>query len=81
MASVEWKDEFVEGFVNLGLAKGRAEAIDIKISDILKVLVARELRPTKKQLSQVATCTDLATLNRWFDRSLIATTADEVFAD
>jgi hypothetical protein len=78
MATIEWKDDFIEGFVNEGIAKGLVRG---KITDILKLLAGRDLHPTKKQLSQVAACTDLATLDRWFDRCITAPTAAEVFKD
>jgi predicted transposase YdaD len=98
MMTIEWKDDFVEGFVNQGRAEGREEgraegreegrelgitegAISAKIGDLMKVLSSRQLRPTKKQLGQVAQCTDLAKLDRWFERSLTAETAAEVFKD
>ncbi|MGH3295272.1 MAG: hypothetical protein ACRDP7_26100 [Trebonia sp.] len=92
--TIEWKDDFVEGFVNQGRAEGRQEgreegrelgitegAISAKIGALMKVLGSRQLRPTKKQLGQVAQCTDLAKLDRWFERSLTAETAAEVFND
>jgi len=78
MTAIEWKDDFVEGFVNEGLARGLVQA---KVTDLMKVLAVRDLHPTKKQLARVAECTDLATLDRWFDRSLTAASAAEVFAD
>jgi hypothetical protein len=86
MMTIEWKDDFVEGFVNQGREEGRelgiAEgAISAKIGALMKVLSSRQLRPTKKQLGQVAQCTDLAKLDRWFERSLTAETAAEVFKD
>jgi hypothetical protein len=82
MMTIEWKDDFVEGFVNQGRAEGREEgAISAKIGALMKVLGSRQLRPTKKQLGQVAQCTDLAKLDRWFERSLTAETAAEVFRD
>jgi hypothetical protein len=86
MQTTEWTDEFVDGYFNRGREQGRKEgiaetAVGTKMSDLLKVLAARDLHPTKKQLSRVAACTDLATLERWFDRSLTAANAAEVFAD
>jgi hypothetical protein len=78
MDTVDWKHEFTERFYNEGEAKG---AIAAKIADIMKVLGVRDLRPTKKQLARMAACTDLPTLDRWFERSLTAATAAEVFAD
>ncbi len=47
----------------------------------MKVLSARQLRPAKKQLGQVAQCTDLAELDHWFERSLSAESAADVFKD
>jgi hypothetical protein len=94
MATIEWKDDFVESYVTeglekglekglaKGLAKGRAEgAIGVKVADIVKVLSARHLQPTEAQLAQVADCADLDQLGRWFDRALTVDTADEVFKD
>jgi len=78
MATTEWKDDFVESFVAQGEHQGAASA---KVSYILKALAARDLHPTKKQLSRVAECTDVATLDRWFDRCMTAATAAEVFKD
>jgi len=86
MATTEWKSDFVESFVNVGIEKGREQgivegAIRAKAEAILKILDARHLKPTKDQRGQVNAATDLAQLDRWFDRALIAATAAEVFAD
>jgi flagellar biosynthesis/type III secretory pathway protein FliH len=98
MATTEWKNDFVESFVNLGIEKGLEQgreqgleqgrelgmaegAIRAKAEDILKVLDARHLKPTKEQRGQVNAATDLTKLDRWFDRALTAATAAEIFAD
>ena len=90
MATTEWKSDFVESFVNVGIEKGLEQgreqgivegAIRAKAEDILKVLDARLLKPTKEQRGQVNAATDLAQLDRWFDRALTAATAAEIFAD
>lgn len=78
MATAEWKSDFVESFVNVGIEQG---AIRSRAEDILKVLDARNLKPTSVQRELVSTASDLAGLDRWFDRALTAATADEVFAD
>jgi hypothetical protein len=66
----------------LGRAEGIAEgAMRAKADDVLKILDARQLKPTKDQRGQVTAATDLAQLDRWFDRALTAATAAEVFAD
>ena len=94
MATTEWKSDFVESFVNVGIEKGLEQgleqgreqgivegAIRAKAEDILKVLDARLLKPTKDQRGQVNAATDLVQLDRWFDRALTAATTAEVFAD
>ena len=90
MATTEWKSDFVQSFVNVGIEKGLEQgreqgivegAIRAKAEGILKVLDARLLKPTNDQRDQVDAATDLAQLDRWFDRALSAATAAEVFAD
>jgi hypothetical protein len=86
MATTEWKSDFVESFVNVGIEQGREQgivegAIRAKAEDILKILNARQLKPTKDQRELVNAATDLAQLDRWFDRALTADTTAEVFAD
>jgi hypothetical protein len=78
MMTTEYRDEFIERHVDVGRAEG---AIEAKITALLKVLSSQNLHPTKKQLSRVAACRDVTTLDRWFDRSLTAATAAEVFKD
>jgi len=90
MATTEWKRDFVESFVNVGIEKGLEQGqeqgmvegtIRAKAEGMLTILDARQLRPTKDQRGQVNATTDLAQLDRWFDRALTADTAAEVFAD
>jgi len=86
--------DFVESFVNVGIEKGLEQgleqgreqgivegAIRAKAEGALKVLDARDVKPTQDQRGQVDAATDLAQLDRWFDRALTAATAAEVFAD
>jgi len=90
MATTEWKSDFIESYVNVGIERGREEgreeglaqgAISAKAADLIKALDVRQLQPTVEQLAQVTACTDLAQLDRWFERSLTAATAAEVFGD
>jgi flagellar biosynthesis/type III secretory pathway protein FliH len=60
-----------------GLARGRAEA---KAEDIIKILNSRGLPPDDQQREQLSACADLDLLDRWFDRALVATSVDDVFA-
>jgi hypothetical protein len=86
VTAIEWKEDWVEDFIERGRIEGIAEgeakgAVSAKVTAIMKVLSVRDLHPTKKQLGQLAACTDLAVLDRWFDRSLTAASAAEVFKD
>jgi hypothetical protein len=78
MTTMEWKSDFVESFVEQGLEQGHLQT---KREDLLKVLDLRGLRPTEEQRAQVNASTDLARLDRWFERSLTAETATDIFTD
>jgi hypothetical protein len=56
-----------------GEAKGKAEAL-------LMFLRRRGLAVTEEQQQQIATCTDLATLDRWLDRAFSVTSVAELLA-
>jgi hypothetical protein len=80
MATIEWKSDFIESYVNVGIEQGLAQgAISAKAAAIIKALDVRQLQPTAQQLAQVTESTDLDQLDRWFERSLTAATAAEVF--
>ena len=54
-----------------GKAKGKADAV-------LKILTRRGLAPSADQRRRIVACTDLATLERWLDWSLSASSVDEL---
>jgi hypothetical protein len=55
-----------------GRAQGRAE-------DILRILERRDIETPDTVRDRVSSCTDLDTLDTWFDRALTATTAEDLF--
>ncbi|WP_309887921.1 Rpn family recombination-promoting nuclease/putative transposase [Archangium sp.] len=57
-----------------GQAKGHAESV-------LRLLAARGVPVTEEARQRILTCTDLATLDRWFDRALTASTLSDVLAE
>ncbi|WP_369196782.1 hypothetical protein [Streptomyces djakartensis] len=57
-----------------GKAEGTAQSI-------LRVLQKRGVPLTPDDRERITSCTDLDTLTRWFDRSLTATGAQEVFSE
>ncbi len=58
-----------------GAAKGKAEG---KATAILQVLQARGIQLSPEIHSQITSCTDLATLDRWIQRAVIAPSAHDV---
>jgi hypothetical protein len=48
---------------------------------VLKVLDLRHLAPSEEQRARVGSSIDLVQLDLWFERSLTAKTAAEVFGD
>jgi hypothetical protein len=74
MDSAEYKNDFIESYVKVGAVANAAEKL-------IRLLDGRGLQPTDAQRAQVAGSTDLAQLNKWFDRAITAKTAAEVFAD
>jgi hypothetical protein len=74
LETMEWKSDFIEGYEERGRVATRRK-------DVLKVLDVRRLGPTEAQRARVEASTDLAQLDQWFERSLTAATAAEVFKD
>jgi flagellar biosynthesis/type III secretory pathway protein FliH len=88
MASPEFHSTFVDGLLQQGEEKGLEKgleqglekgAVRSRIEDLIKVINARGLEPTKAELKLVTSCADLSQLATWFDRALDATTTDEIF--
>ena len=72
MTTMEWKSDFIEGFVHQGEIKGTSQSV-------LKIIDARAIDVTDEQRNQVSSCTDIAQLDQWFDRALTAQTATDIF--
>jgi len=90
METREYKNDFIESYVQVGIEQGIERGIEqgdqqgaarTKAQDVLKVIDARELEPTTEQRAMVTADAGLDKLNRWFDRALTAKTAAEVFED
>ncbi|MCX4666221.1 hypothetical protein OG453_06005 [Streptomyces sp. NBC_01381] len=65
-----------------GRAEGRAEArAKEHASLILRVLEKRGVRVPEDIQERITSCSDLVTLDLWFDRSLSATAAEDLFAE
>jgi hypothetical protein len=86
MTTSEYQKTFVERIHDQGLAEGEAKGeakgkAEGKAENVLRLLDARHLAPSREQRQRVTSCTDPAQLDLWFDRAITAGTATEVFAD
>ncbi|MFJ8716778.1 hypothetical protein ACIRD9_26955 [Streptomyces violaceus] len=72
-----FEQTYLEGKAE-GRAQGRAEDRTVLI---LRVLEKRGIDVPETARERITSCTDLDTLTLWFDRSLTATTAEDLFAD
>ena len=59
-------------------AEGRVEEV---IDKILRLLDARGVDVPDSAQHRIRACTDLESLDRWFDRAITATQIEEVFAE
>ena len=82
-----WGDELIEEGLAKGLAKGRAEGQATGRAEgmakgraeyVLRTLTVRGIQVDSQVRERILSCTDLATLDRWFERALGATTLDDV---
>jgi len=71
------RQEGAESALAEGYKSGLAEA---KRDALLRLLARARLVLTQQEQDRIATCTDLATLDRWFDNALGAKTAPAVFS-
>jgi Putative transposase, YhgA-like len=73
-----WGEELIERGMQRGLARGRAEG---RAEDVLRILAARGIHVTDEARQRILSCTDIPTLDRWFDRALKASTLSNVLGD
>jgi hypothetical protein len=86
MKMTEYKDDFIESYVQVGIEQGKEQGIELgAVADaadkLLRLLDGRGLQPTDAQRAQVVASTDMSRLNLWFDRAINAESAAEVFKD
>ena len=80
----EFQSDFARKYTAIGRAEGKLEGraegeLEGGAKAILRVLATRRLAVTEEQRNRVLACTDLAVLETWLDRAIVATNADEVF--
>ncbi|OJT21330.1 hypothetical protein BO221_26255 [Archangium sp. Cb G35] len=73
-----WAEEMIERGVQKGLAKGLQQGLS---GAILRILAARGVHVDETARQRILDCTDVVTLDRWFDRALNATALSDVLDD
>ncbi|MBN1203396.1 MAG: Rpn family recombination-promoting nuclease/putative transposase [Myxococcaceae bacterium] len=81
-----WSEELIEKGRQRGRIEGRAEGqaeglAKARAEDVLRILSARGVPVDEKARQRILTCTEMATLDRWFDKALTATRLAEVLDD
>ncbi|MCG0288904.1 hypothetical protein [Streptomyces sp. PSAA01] len=62
--------------------KGKAEGeVHSRVQGVLRALEKRGITTPPETRDRITDCTDLGTLDRWFDRAFTVSTADELFAE
>jgi len=68
-------EELIEQGRQEGMARGQAKG---RAEGVLRILAARRVYVHDEARQRILTCTDMATLDRWFDRALDARTLSDV---
>jgi len=75
-------EQGLEKGLEQGLARGREEGlIQARAEGILRILTVRGMQVDEAARQRILSCTEVDTLDRWFDLSLKATTLSEVLDD
>lgn len=81
-----WAEEMIERGLQKGLEKGLEKGLrqgltQARAEYILRTLTARRVHVDEAARQRILSCTDVATLDRWFDRAINATTLGDVLDD
>lgn len=68
----QYQSDFAKKYFSKGMAEGRASAL-------LHVLRARNVATTDEQRQKILACSDAALVERWLERAVIVTSAEELF--
>lgn len=71
--------KLIEGGKLEGMREGTREGkLEAKRDDLLRLMARLGLEPTAEQRARILSCTDVATLDRWFDNAFGGKTAADV---
>lgn len=79
-----YERDFIDDLVDEAAERAAREAAEratreVTKANLLRVISARGLTLTERQAALVSASTDLAEVDAWFDRALIANSADGIF--
>jgi hypothetical protein len=74
----QWRAQATEQGIEQGIEQG---SVRTRIEDILRILSRRGVSLSAAERSRIEDCADQATLETWFDRSLMIDNAKDLFAD
>ncbi len=75
-------EELIEQGRQQGLARGREKGrAEARSEDVVRILAARGVHVDDEARRRILSCTDLDTLDLWFERALHATTLSDVLED
>jgi predicted transposase YdaD len=82
----EWGEEMIERGRQRGLEQGLERGLEQgrrqeRAEVVLRILTTRGVQVGDEARQRILACTDMATLDRWFDRALNATTLSDVLDD
>ncbi|HZH78978.1 MAG TPA: hypothetical protein VEY88_23320 [Archangium sp.] len=74
-----YAEELIEQGLEKGLAQGREQGLlQGRAEAVLRILAARGVQVGDEARQRILACTDMPTLDHWFDRALTATTLSDV---
>ena len=74
-----YAEELIEQGLEKGLAQGREQGLlQGRAEAVLRILAARGVHVGDEARQRILACTDMPTLDHWFDRALTATTLSDV---
>lgn len=75
--SHRYQSDFARRYYDQGQAEGEAKG---KIDAVLLVLDGRGVEVTDEARTRISTCTEIAQLDTWLGRAVVAVTVDDLFA-
>jgi predicted transposase YdaD len=77
-----YSEELIERGRQQGLEQGLEQGrLRERAEGVLRILAARGVPVGEEARQGILACTDMTTLDRWFDRALNATTVSDVLED